>query len=77
MTRRESTGVPSGYRRRSIRRQGVDGAAALVEKVGGNAGFPLFLRWLTPKAGITQTMDVSLKLVAENTAFCEDHEGQL
>jgi hypothetical protein len=51
--------------------QGIAGAAALVDKVGENVGFLSFLRWLTPKADTTQTIDVSLKLVVEIVAFCK------
>jgi hypothetical protein len=51
--------------------QGIAGAAALVDKVGENVGFLSFLRWLTPKADTTQTIDVSLKLIVEIIAFCQ------
>lgn len=51
--------------------QGIAGAAALVDKIGENVGFLSFLRWLTPKADTTQTIDVSLKLITEVIAFCK------
>ena len=51
--------------------QGIAGAAALVDKIGENVGFLSFLRWLTPKADTTQTIDVSLKLIVEIIAFCK------
>jgi hypothetical protein len=38
--------------------QALAGAAALVDKIGENVGFLSFLRWLTPKADRTQTIDV-------------------
>jgi hypothetical protein len=43
----------------------------LVDKIGENVGFLSFLRWLTPKADQTQTIDVSLKLIVELIAFCQ------
>jgi hypothetical protein len=51
--------------------QGIAGAAALVDKIGENVGFLSFLRWLTPKADTTQTIDVSLKLIVEIIAYCK------
>jgi hypothetical protein len=51
--------------------QGIVGAAALVDKVGEDVRFLSFLRWLTPKADRAQTIDVSLKLIAEIIAFCK------
>jgi hypothetical protein len=51
--------------------QAIAGAAALVDKIGENVGFLSFLRWLTPKADRTQTIDVSLKVIVELIAFCQ------
>ena len=51
--------------------QAIAGVAALVDKIGENVGFLSFLRWLTPKADRTQTIDVSLKLIVEIIAFCK------
>jgi len=51
--------------------QGLAGAAALADKVGEDVSFMGWLRWLTPKADTTQTIDVSLKLITEVMAFCK------
>lgn len=50
---------------------GTLGAAALANKVGEKIGFLGFLNRLTPKADKAQTIDLSLKLVAELIAFCQ------
>jgi len=47
------------------------GAAALANKVGEKIGFLGFLNRVTPKADKAQTIDLSLKLVAELVAFCQ------
>jgi hypothetical protein len=47
------------------------GAAALASKVGENISFLGFLDKVTPKADKAQTIDLSLKLVAELVAFCQ------
>ncbi len=44
--------------------------AALAHKVGQRIGFLSFLSRLTPKEDTLQTLDLSLKLVAELAAFC-------
>ncbi|MEB3831515.1 hypothetical protein [Phormidium sp. CCY1219] len=50
---------------------GTLGAAALANKVGEKINFLGFLNRLTPKADKAQTIDLSLKLVAELIAFCQ------
>ncbi|MBK4729381.1 hypothetical protein JJD41_05695 [Oxynema sp. CENA135] len=50
---------------------GTLGAAALANKVGEKVGFLGFLNRLTPKPDKAQTIDLSLKLVAELIAFCQ------
>ncbi|MEA5570100.1 hypothetical protein [Calothrix sp. UHCC 0171] len=47
------------------------GAAALANKIGENISFLGFLDKLTPKADKAQTIDLTLKLVAELVAFCQ------
>jgi hypothetical protein len=47
------------------------GAAALANKVGESISFLGFLDKVTPKADKAQTIDLSLKLVAELVAFCQ------
>jgi hypothetical protein len=47
------------------------GAAALANKVGSSVGFLGFLSNITPKPEKAQTIDLSLKLVAELVAFCQ------
>ncbi|AFZ00304.1 hypothetical protein [Calothrix sp. PCC 6303] len=47
------------------------GAAALANKVGESISFLGFLDKITPKADKAQTIDLSLKLVAELVAFCQ------
>ncbi len=65
-----------GYQRAMWLYQTVDGtdraigAAALANKVGGKVPFLSFLDRLTPKSEKLQTIDLSLKLVAELLAFC-------
>jgi len=46
------------------------GTAALANKIGENISFLGFLNHLTPKANKAQTIDLSLKLVAELVGFC-------
>lgn len=65
-----------GYQRAMWLYQTVDstdvalGTAALANKVGERIPLLGFLNRLTPKADKAQTIDLSLKLVAELTAFC-------
>lgn len=47
------------------------GAAALANKVGESFSFLGFLDKVTPKADKAQTIDLSLKIVAELVAFCQ------
>ncbi|BAZ40048.1 hypothetical protein NIES4101_60090 [Calothrix sp. NIES-4101] len=47
------------------------GAAALANKIGENVSFLGFLDKLTPKPDKAQTIDLTLKLVAELVAFCQ------
>jgi hypothetical protein len=47
------------------------GAAALANKIGSSVSFLGFLDKLTPKADKAQTIDLTLKLVAELVAFCQ------
>lgn len=47
------------------------GAAALANKVGEQIPLLGFLNKVTPKADKAQTIDLSLKLVAELVAFCQ------
>jgi hypothetical protein len=47
------------------------GAAALANKVGETFSFLGFLDKVTPKPDKAQTIDLSLKLVAELVAFCQ------
>lgn len=47
------------------------GTAALANKVGEKVRFLSFLNRITPKADQAQTIDLSLKLVAELVAFCQ------
>ncbi len=47
------------------------GAAALANKVGENIPLLGFLNSLTPKPDKAQTIDLTLKLVAELVAFCQ------
>jgi hypothetical protein len=47
------------------------GAAALANKVGESIPILGFLNSLTPKADKTQTIDLTLKVVAELVAFCQ------
>lgn len=49
----------------------VLGAAALANKVGEKIPLLGFLNSVTPKADKAQTIDLSLKLVAELVAFCQ------
>jgi hypothetical protein len=66
-----------GYQRAMWLYQSVDstdkalGAAALANKVGEKIPFFGFLNRVTPKADKAQTIDLSLKLVAELIAFCQ------
>lgn len=66
-----------GYQRAMWLYQTVDstdkalGAAALANKVGERIPFLGFLNRVTPKADKAQTIDLSLKLVAELVAFCQ------
>ncbi|MGH1393175.1 MAG: Tudor-knot domain-containing protein [Trichormus sp.] len=46
-------------------------AAALANKVGEKIGFLSFLSNITPKADITQTIDLVLKIAIEIIAFCK------
>ncbi|PPS39849.1 hypothetical protein [Chroococcidiopsis sp. TS-821] len=65
-----------GYQRAMWLYQTVDstdvalGTAALANKVGERIPLLGFLNRLTPKADKAQTIDLSLKLVAELVAFC-------
>ncbi len=47
------------------------GAAALANKVGGSIPLLGFLNFITPKADKAQTIDLTLKVVAELVAFCQ------
>jgi hypothetical protein len=47
------------------------GAAAMASKIGENVSFLGFLDKITPKAETAQTIDLSVKLVAEVVAFCQ------
>ncbi|MFN5955742.1 MAG: hypothetical protein ACK6A9_21540 [Dolichospermum sp.] len=49
----------------------VLGAAALANKVGEKIPFLGFLNAVTPKADKAQTIDLTLKIVAELVAFCQ------
>lgn len=66
-----------GYQRAMWLYQTVDrtdkalGAAALASKVGETIPLLGFLNRVTPKADKAQTIDLSLKLVAELVAFCQ------
>ncbi len=66
-----------GYQRAMWLYQTVDGtdkalgAAALANKVGEKIPLLGFLNSITPKADKAQTIDLSLKLVAELVAFCQ------
>ncbi|MEA5517149.1 hypothetical protein VB654_24285, partial [Nodularia sp. UHCC 0506] len=66
-----------GYQRAMWLYQTVDktdkalGAAALANKVGEAIPLLGFLNKVTPKADKAQTIDLSLKLVAELVAFCQ------
>lgn len=66
-----------GYQRAMWLYQTVDGtdkalgAAALANKVGEKIPLLGFLNSVTPKADKAQTIDLSLKLVAELVAFCQ------
>jgi hypothetical protein len=65
-----------GYQRALWIYQTVDntdktlGMAAMANKVGEKVGFLSFLNRITPKADTTQTIDLTVKLVAELVAFC-------
>ncbi len=65
-----------GYQRALWLYQTIDsagtalGTAALANKIGENVSFLGFLNKLTPKANKAQTIDLSLKLVAELVGFC-------
>lgn len=65
-----------GYQRALWLYQTIDsagtalGTAALANKIGENISFLGFLNHLTPKANQAQTIDLSLKLVAELVGFC-------
>lgn len=65
-----------GYQRALWLYQTIDsagtalGTAALANKIGENVSFLGFLNKLTPKANQAQTIDLSLKLVAELVGFC-------
>ncbi|MFM6193494.1 MAG: hypothetical protein ACKPEN_02485 [Planktothrix sp.] len=65
-----------GYQRALWLYQTIDsagtalGTAALANKIGENVSFLGFLNHLTPKANKAQTIDLSLKLVAELVGFC-------
>ena len=65
-----------GYQRALWIYQTVDatdktlGMAAMANKVGEKVGFLSFLSKITPKADTTQTIDLTVKLVAELVAFC-------
>lgn len=66
-----------GYQRAMWLYQTVDstdkalGAAALANKVGESVPLLGFLNKLTPKPDKAQTIDLTLKLVAELVAFCQ------
>jgi hypothetical protein len=66
-----------GYQRAMWLYQTVDstdkalGAAALANKVGETVSFLGFLNNITPKPDKAQTIDLTLKLVAELVAFCQ------
>lgn len=66
-----------GYQRALWLYQTVDGtdkalgAAALANKVGENIPMLGFLNSLTPKPDKAQTIDLTLKIVAELVAFCQ------
>ncbi len=66
-----------GYQRAMWLYQTVDstdkalGAAALANKVGEKIPLLGFLNKVTPKADKAQTIDLTLKLVAELVAFCQ------
>ncbi len=66
-----------GYQRALWFYQTVDkadaalGAAAMASKVGESIPFFSFLSRLTPKAETSQTIDLSLKVVAELLVFCQ------
>ena len=47
------------------------GAAAMANKVGESISFLSFLGNITPKAETAQTIDLTVKLVAELVAFCQ------
>jgi hypothetical protein len=47
------------------------GAAAMASKLGESVSFLGFLDKITPKAETAQTIDLSVKLVAEIVAFCQ------
>jgi RNA binding activity-knot of a chromodomain len=47
------------------------GTAALANKVGEKIGFLSFLGNITPKADVTQTIDLVLKIAVEIIAFCK------
>lgn len=47
------------------------GAAAMANKIGESVSFLGFLDKITPKAETAQTIDLSVKLVAEIVAFCQ------
>ncbi|HIK08647.1 MAG TPA: hypothetical protein IGS40_28935 [Trichormus sp. M33_DOE_039] len=49
----------------------VMAAAALANKVGEKIGFLSFLGNITPKADVTQTIDLVLKIAVEIIAFCK------
>lgn len=65
-----------GYQRALWIYQTVDntdktlGLAAMANKAGEKIGFLSFLNRITPKADTTQTIDLTVKLVAELVAFC-------
>ncbi|MDX1932203.1 MAG: hypothetical protein SFU56_06335 [Capsulimonadales bacterium] len=66
-----------GYQRAIWIYQTVDntdkalGMAAMANKVGEKVGFLSFLSKITPKADKVQTLDLSLKLIAELIAFTQ------
>ena len=49
----------------------IMGTAALANKIGEKISFLSFLSNLTPKADLTQTIDLLLKLTVEIVAFCK------
>lgn len=65
-----------GYQRAVWLYQAVDsadsklGMAAMAHKVGESIGFLSFLSKITPKADTAQSIDLSLKVIAELVAFC-------